>query len=601
MWGCARPLANTRVSYLRRSADLVVAEGNDRHLHTWLSVTTAIYPGGGGVAARHPPKLATVSNPDPPKIPVANGARLEALGRAVETRNGGPRPRKKKRSKGKIALVVVASLLVVVLVAVAADYFYLNGLVHRVTVKNESVTYDNTENILLVGSTTRCGLKTQNAAYGLCSQGVTGVNSDVVMILHLNLTTQQVSILSIPRDLFVPNARTTGANKIDAALYNGPSQLVAAIQEDFGIPINHYVELNFDTFASVVNVLGGINMYFPMEIFDAYSGLNIRHTGCIHLNGYQALQVVRARHLQIRFKGLGQVHATWPQEGLSDLARIRRDHEFLKVLGAAVKAKGIADPITDQRLATAVAPYLTVDSSFSTGHMLSLVQHFANVSIGNVPELTVPVVLLQTGGYVYQGYSYGDVEFPIEPGVSATIHKFLNLGTSVNTMTGRLLPKANTITVSVVNGTGVVNQAAIVAQGLRDHGLKVTGESSATPVGTRSETVVYHANNSPLSLGAAQAVLRNIAGPAVMALGPTTGGAQVTVLTGSDVSVIPAKPKTTTTTVTVKKGKTTKTTVKPVTTTTSLNDPSLSAPTAVTQTLQPWDPRSCGPNNTPGP
>src|ERR1019366_917603 len=111
------------------------------------------------------------------------------------------------------------------------------------------------------------------------------------MILHLNANKHTVSILSIPRDLFVPNARTTGANKIDAALYEGPSQLVAAIQEDFGIPINHYVELNFDTFAQVVDVLGGINMYFPMEVFDAYSGLNITSTGCIHLNGYRALQV----------------------------------------------------------------------------------------------------------------------------------------------------------------------------------------------------------------------------------------------------------------------------------------------------------------------
>ena len=154
---------------------------------------------------------------------------------------------------------------------------------------------------MLVGSTTRCGLKVQNKAYGLCSQGVTGVNSDVVMILHLNLTTNQVSILSLPRDIFVPNARNRRREqdrRRDST--TDPSQLVAAIQEDFGIPINHYVELNFDTFADVVNVLGGIKMYFPMEVFDAYSGLYVRHPGCIQLDGTRALQVVRARHLQIR-------------------------------------------------------------------------------------------------------------------------------------------------------------------------------------------------------------------------------------------------------------------------------------------------------------
>ncbi len=503
--------------------------------------------------------------------------------------------------RGRMALLVLAAALVVIVAGIGADYFYLNGLLHRVNVANESSTYDSTENILLVGSTTRCGLKTQNVVYGLCSQGVSGVNSDVVMILHLNAATQKVSILSIPRDLFVPNARVDGANKIDAALYNGPSQLVAAIQEDFGIPINHYVELNFDTFASVVNVLGGINMYFPMEIFDAYSQLNIRHTGCLHLDGFHALQVVRARHLQIRYKGLSQIHSTWPQEGLSDLARIRRDHEFLKVLASALKARGLSNPITDQRLATAVAPYLTVDSSFSTGHMLSLAEKFSSVSIGNVPELTMPVVLVQTGSYLYQGYYYGEVEFPLQPGISSVVHQFLGLNSSTNTLDGRPLPRANAVTVSVVNGTGVTNQAASVAAQLGAHGFRMSAESTAVPFGPRSETVVYHANNSPASIGAAQAVLRDIEGPAVMALGPTTGSSEVTVRTGSDILIAPVHRASTSTTRSKHPSSKSTTTTTVVDPSSVKSDPSLSAPTAVTQALQPWDPRSCGPNNTPGP
>ena len=529
---------------------------------------------------------------------MANQDRLEALGRAVSARNREPRRPRRRRRRGRFALLALGVALIVVIAGIGADYFYLNGLVHRVAVAHESSTYNSTENILLVGSTTRCGLATQNVVYGLCSQGVSGVNSDVVMILHLDSATQRVSILSIPRDLFVPNARVDGANKIDAALYNGPSQLVAAIQEDFGIPINHYVELNFDTFASVVNVLGGINMYFPMEIFDAYSQLNIRRTGCLHLDGFHALQVVRARHLQIRYKGLSQLHSTWPQEGLSDLARIRRDHEFLKVLASALKTRGLSNPLTDQRLATAVAPYLTVDSAFSTGHMLSLAEQFANVSVGNVPELTMPVVLVQTGSYLYQGYYYGEIEFPLQPGVSSVIHQFLGLNSSTNTLNGTPLPHANAVTVSVVNGTGVANQAAHVAAALGAHGFRLSTQSTAVPYGPRSETVVYHASNSAASLGAAQSVLRDIEGPAVMALGPITGGADVTVRTGSDILVTPVHRATTTTS-----------TTKHVTTTTSgvidpstvKADPSLSAPTAVTQALQPWDPRSCGPNNTPGP
>ena len=120
----------------------------------------------------------------------------------------------------------------------------------------------------MVGSTSRCALAVQNPAYGLCSQGVSGINSDVMMILHADPAHHRLALLSIPRDLFVPNARSTGSYKIDAGLYQGLTQLVAAIEEDLGIPIQHAVSLNFDQFANIVQALGGINMSFPTAVFD---------------------------------------------------------------------------------------------------------------------------------------------------------------------------------------------------------------------------------------------------------------------------------------------------------------------------------------------
>ena len=170
--------------------------------------------------------------------PVANEAGLRALGQSIEASRRRPSRRRRRLRR----TLVVLGLVVVLIAAGAGGYaWYLNHLVHRITVKGLAAgethgTESGTENILLVGSTDRCALKKQYIGYGICSQGVNGINSDVVMILHLNPTTHSVSILSIPRDLFVPNARIEGANKIDAALYQGPTQLVAAIQEDFAIP-----------------------------------------------------------------------------------------------------------------------------------------------------------------------------------------------------------------------------------------------------------------------------------------------------------------------------------------------------------------------------
>jgi LCP family protein required for cell wall assembly len=210
----------------------------------------------------------------------------------------------------------------------------------------------------MIGSTDRCALKVQNPAYGICSQGVNGVNSDVMMILHADPTHHRLALLSIPRDLFVPNARSTGSNKIDAGLYQGITQLVAAIEEDFGIPIQHAVSLNFDQFANIVDALGGINMAFPISFFDwaptgggvngnqpVSSGLNQRAAACVHLNGTQALQVVRARHLRYETPQSNPNDPySWSQETQSDLARIRRDHEFLRVLASAVAKQGLSDP-----------------------------------------------------------------------------------------------------------------------------------------------------------------------------------------------------------------------------------------------------------------
>ena len=224
------------------------------------------------------------------------------------------------------ALVVVVALLVVMTAGGAGYVWYLNHKVTRIEVKGLAAAPtkgidEGTQNILLVGSTSRCALTVQATAYGLCSQGVDGVNSDVVMILHLDPAVPSVSILSIPRDLLIPNARVSGAYKIDAALEEGPSQLVAAIEEDFGIPIQHYVELNFDSFGNVVNALGGIHMYFPELVFDAYSDLDVTTTGCQYLNGWQALEVVRraicnisllAIPIRILTIGPRRHRATWP-------------------------------------------------------------------------------------------------------------------------------------------------------------------------------------------------------------------------------------------------------------------------------------------------
>jgi LCP family protein required for cell wall assembly len=543
-----------------------------------------------------------------------------SLGEAVDRGAGGGahrRPPSRRRTWIRRGVIAVGLVVVLVVAGVVADYYYLGSLVNHQNVKHLQ-TAGATENILLIGSTDRCALKVQNAAYGLCSQGVTGINSDIDMVIHLDPGTGAVSLLSIPRDLFIPNARKTGANKIDAALVEGPGQLVAAIEEDFAIPINHYVELNFDTFANVVNALGGIRMYFPVPIFDAESGLNVQYPGCRLLNGYHALQVVRARHLQIQPNPSNHDHATWPQEALSDLARIRRTHEFLRVLAAKVAGRGLGNPIVDQNLATAVLPDLTVDSGFSEGEMVSLAKNFAHTKIANVPQVTYPVLEVETGSYLYQGYPYGDVEFPVQPTGLNTVNRIFGVAKGFSSFTGKRLPSPSSFPLSVENGTGVTSQGALVATQLSAKGFRVVATGTVTPVGPVSETVVWYSGPPPPAKGnwtspalaAAEAVFAELQGPVMLGYNPkeVTTGALVTVQTGTDITVKSVAGATTTKSATksatgATKSATGATTTKSAaksTSTTTVYDPpgvstnnSFSAPSPTNPTLEPWDPRAC--------
>ena len=508
-----------------------------------------------------------------------------------------PRPGSRRRRRLVRTLVVLGLVVVAALGATAGYGWYLNHQIRRIDLTHLTAPPARgpdagTVNVLMIGSTSRCALKVQSAAFGLCSQGVNGVNSDVVMILHLNPASRSVSILSVPRDLFVPNARSDGANKIDAGLFDGPDQLIASIEEDFGIPIQHFVELNFDSFMNVVNALGGMRMYFPEAVHDAYSGLDVTTTGCLTLNGTQALQVVRARHLQYKGPGVTSTDpAYWPYDPQSDLARIRRDHEFLRVLAGAVKAKGLGNPLTDRQLVSGVVGQLVVDSGFSFTEMLNMVLDFHTVDVNRSPQLTLPVAVGQFGSYLYKGGDYGDVEFPATPQDHQTVDQFLGLSPHDDTFSGGPLPRPGSVTVSVLNGTGITNQAGDTAQGLRSLGFRIGTIGDTTPVGSPAETVVYYGSKKARVMAAAQAVANSLSGAVIMAYDPTQdhAGSQVTVVTGTTLAV--NSPPTATS------SGSSSTTTSSVPAGTGY----FTAPSPQVEALAPWDPRSCTPSGGEGP
>ena len=580
--------------------------------------------GGGGTAEGREPSTSSA-----PSSSDRAYAGLDALGVEIERADkaDGRRGRHAAglgRSRRRWRRWVLAGLAVVLfLVAAGAGYlYYLAHDLQRVTVHGLHSAFRSgkeagTENILMVGSTSRCALTVQNPAYGLCSQGVNGVNSDVMMILHADPAHHRLSLLSIPRDLFIPNARSNGANKIDAGLFQGLTQLVAAIEEDFGIPIQHAVSLNFDQFANIVQSLGGINMSFPVSVFDwaptgggvsgdqpVSSGLNQRAAACVHLNGTQALQVVRARHLRYETPGSNPNDPYgWRQEAESDLARIRRDHEFLRVLATALAQHGLGNPISDLGLINSVKADVTFDQTWPVSDMVNLVLDFHSIAVNSVPQLTLPVQVVSdpngTGGsLLYEGGSYGDVEFPSEAQDLAAIDQLLGIGATTDSMTGNPLPASSSVPVSVLNGTGAANQAADTASALTALGYHVVGVGDTPPVGDVSETYVYYGSRNAQAEAAAESVARAMSGSVVMGYDPTkiVDGAQVTVVTGSQFSVNgPAAPATGTASVTSPSAASSTS----VPSASGSSSGAIAAPNSPTTNLEPWDPTACAANAVP--
>jgi LCP family protein required for cell wall assembly len=555
---------------------------------------------------------------------IGEGSTPSAAGRhGSDQRRGGRRPVARRGGRRRLVRrgILVGLSVVLVVVGVGAGYiYYLAHDLPRVTVKGLHRAFvtgaeAGSENILMVGSTSRCALTVQSSSYGLCSEGVNGVNSDVIMILHADPKHHRLALLSIPRDLFIPNARSNGANKIDAGLYEGLTQLVAAIDEDFAIPIQHAISLNFDQFATIVNALGGINMSFPISLFDwgglpppngtGSSGLNVQAATCVHLNGSQALQVVRARHLRYKSRGSSSDPYYWHQEAQSDLARIRRDHEFLRVLATAASKQGLGNPVTDLNLINSVRGDIQFDQTWPTADIASLVLSFHSININAVPQLTLPVAEVtdparSDGSYVYEGAGpYGDVEFPAEFQDQGAIDQVLGIGTNVDSMTGKILPAPSTVTVSVVNGGDTSNQAADTSGSLHRLGFDTVGVGDTTPVADVAETVVYYGSRAPATEAAAERVARSMSGSVIMAYDPRqlTDGARVTVVTGTRFTVDAPSPPV----AVAGAASDPSSSVGPATssTTTSPAAAAIANPSPTTSKLQPWDPEACPPRAAP--
>ncbi|HYR61135.1 MAG TPA: LCP family protein [Actinomycetota bacterium] len=358
-----------------------------------------------------------------------------------------------------------------------------------------------------------------------------GQRADTIALLHVDFKTSKAILVNLPRDLRV-KAPNGDAVKINSFYNDGPTAMVQAVTSFTGIPVDHYVEVNFTGFRNIVNTIGGVRIRFSQAVDDSDSGLNVP-AGCVTLNGDQALAFVRVRHLD------------------SDYGRIARQQFFVQLVMKQVLSAGtLLNPLKVINLVNVGAGNVTTDNGLGAGTIEKLALELRNFTPKTVDFRVVP-----SQPQTIEGVSY---VIPFA-GQSAALFDAIKNVTTLPDYGKQGSPIApSTVNVTILNGTSTQSVTALAQAELQAAGYPVvaTGSADAT---TYAATVVYYTpgNVDKASLLAqvygeaqvqplpSQFAARGAGGDAVVVLGQDYAQGKVTAVPSAPASpVLPAGPAT---------------------------------------------------------
>ncbi|MFM7069090.1 MAG: LCP family protein [Actinomycetes bacterium] len=312
------------------------------------------------------------------------------------------RTTRKRRTAAQRLLLGVNILLVIACLAAAAGLAKVRSTLQQVPVVDigssqaPKPSISEPRNFLIIGTDSAARLDDSDPVTK--GRGTLGRLADVIMILRIDPSDGSARLLSIPRDTRLELAPDGRMERINAAIAgsNGPRNLIQTIKRNFGVSIDNYVQIDFLAFKQLVEVLGGVPVYFTTPVRDANTGLKVTSTGCVLLDRDQALAYARARHFQFFEDG------KWRSDGTGDLGRITRQQDFIKRALRRASDKGIRNPGTAVGLVNAGAKAVVLDSRLDVGTLLDLVGQFRNFNPDSLQTDQVPTRSAPRGGVAYQ-------------------------------------------------------------------------------------------------------------------------------------------------------------------------------------------------------
>jgi len=296
-----------------------------------------------------------------------------------------PPPQKKKGGFAKKALLLLLLLATIAVFATVGYVWWTESKIDRIDsaelVSLATVAPGSGEpvNFLVIATDDRSSLPEDwnEDAFGDFS----GRRTDVMMLAHM-IPGERIQLLSLPRDLKV-DIDGHGTNRLNASyVVGGPDLLIKTVQQETGIPVHHFVEIDFGGFGRIVDSLGGVTIDFPSAARDSKSQFEVE-AGTHTLNGEQAVAFARSRQYEVYENG------SWTSTGGGDIARTQRQQEILVEMFDQVTSPSSAFNLPT--FLPTFAENITADEGLSLGLITELGRTALGLSSGSVERITLPV------------------------------------------------------------------------------------------------------------------------------------------------------------------------------------------------------------------
>lgn len=458
------------------------------------------------------------------------------LGRSREDGEKGAEPARRTWGQRLVLAGGVLGSLAFAVSSAGLGYAYIKaGSIPRVELSNElaeEVEAGSPRNVLMVGVDSTEGLDEDDPILNERDHNVP--LADSIMILRIDPQQRHAALLSIPRDLWVTFPATQAEGRINSALWRGdghPRVLIDLLDSLFGIPIHHYVEVDFAGFKELVDELDGVPVWFDYPARDDYSGLHIGGSGCVTLDGDQALAYARSRH------HYDYIDGQWEPESRSDLARIERQQDLLQRTADRAISRGARNPGTLNRLLDSALRSVTVDDELTPADILDLAERFRSFDPHTLQTYALPTEDDRVGAAQVQQLVEHEAEpildlfrSPAEPpsGGPQTDDPLSPPGPQDGAVTSGERLQPGEVSLAVQNGSGQSGQATEAADQLSGAGFSVISRTNASQFGLPSTEVRY-----PEGLEAEAATVASwlVSGAELVESSDVAG---VTVVTGAD-------------------------------------------------------------------